>query len=1177
MSRRYEYEDYPVKPKRRWKWLLFLLVLFGTAAWFAPVMVAKTGIGQSIVDQATADVRGNVQVGSLSLGWLSPIKLENVVLTDTNGQTVATVAMAKTKKTLWEFIQDRQQLGKVVVAEPRVYLQTFDTGSNVEAVLADLLVAGDGPPTTLTGTVEIHEGTVEIDDVGAGTRWTAERLEAKVAFVSGEATSVTVTVDAKVLPEIQSAQSFHADITWQRPAASAVGNGTIAFRCQSLPVPLVNAVLRRFDTQTKVGGLMTADAQVDFSGDGMYSVAIASLDVSQLAVHAPHYLHGDHLSAVQLTRCGNGSRDQERVKLKNVVVRSDVVNVDANGWFPAKGITSEFLASAAQQAEFHCQGRLDVARLAAQLPNLLKIRDDTQIQSGVVNISFESDTKVGQQQWLCRLGTTSLTAIAAGREITWQKPLSATLRLRQDRGGIVLDQLDLRATFLQATATGNLEEGSATAQADLRQLAFELGQFVDLGGQTFAGAVNLQCGWQRDASQKIVAATEITVRDFVWSPSPETTWREPEWSGRVDAVLPADESSILGVESARATFQAGGEQAVAQLTQPVAAPLAEATWPLDVQWIGNLATWRPRLAALVSMPAEFTGKVSVRGQASCSAAGIAFVTDSCEFLDVKVADKSYAIYEPQVQVTARGQWTKSNGQLLFEDATVASSTVALRGTNVVIVTTGESSLVMGQVNYRGDLARLAGWLHTSPQPPTVEWSGSMVGEVKLTHHEGTTRANWTTDIEDLVVRHRSAPRRLPASPAIAVTARIEEPARQVWREPQLSLAGETAYHSSSGQLRIGSVNVVSQSLQLQASGKLEDLSRSCYVSINGDVAYDLKNIAGLMQAYLGPECYITGAQTRPFTLTGPLFVAAEPSQPDKLTFAFSDLVGQASVGWESAGYLGVHAGQGEMTARISKGIVDFQPLDVIVSNGRLKTTPRLFLTSDPIILSLSQGPLLEEVQISPEMCSQWLMYVAPLVANATRANGTFSLDLLRQADIPLGDVQASTIHGRLTIHSAQIGPGPLAQQTLGLIQDIRSLANGQPLAAVTAPAPEVQWMSVPSQEVTFQMTNGRVYNDGLYLVVGDVTVTTRGSVGLDQSLALLAEIPIRDQWVASSPYLSSLKGQSLRIPVTGTLSRPNLDCDVLGDLTKKVIGNAADTLIQQGINQGLQKLFGPPR
>ena len=78
-----------------------------------------------------------------------------------------------------------------------------------------------------------------------------------------------------------------------------------------------------------------------------------------------------------------------------------------------------------------------------------------------------------------------------------------------------------------------------------------------------------------------------------------------------------------------------------------------------------------------------------------------------------------------------------------------------------------------------------------------------------------------------------------------------------------------------------------------------------------------------------------------------------------------------------------------------------------------------------------------------------------------------------------------------------------------------------------------------------------------------------------QTLALVARVPIRPQWVAGDPHLARLGGQSLDVPVSGTFRSPRLDRRALETLTAQVIQQAAGRLLEDELNKGLRQLFGP--
>ena len=75
--------------------------------------------------------------------------------------------------------------------------------------------------------------------------------------------------------------------------------------------------------------------------------------------------------------------------------------------------------------------------------------------------------------------------------------------------------------------------------------------------------------------------------------------------------------------------------------------------------------------------------------------------------------------------------------------------------------------------------------------------------------------------------------------------------------------------------------------------------------------------------------------------------------------------------------------------------------------------------------------------------------------------------------------------------------------------------------------------------VAFQLIDGRVYHQNLELVFPKATIRTSGSVGLDGTLSLVAEMPVPKHWFGTGRAAAALGQQTIRIPIGGTLSGRN--------------------------------------
>jgi translocation and assembly module TamB len=364
--------------------------------------------------------------------------------------------------------------------------------------------------------------------------------------------------------------------------------------------------------------------------------------------------------------------------------------------------------------------------------------------------------------------------------------------------------------------------------------------------------------------------------------------------------------------------------------------------------------------------------------------------------------------------------------------------------------------------------------------------------------------------------------------------------------------------------------------------------------LEGVIAYDWNRVTPRLASLLGSDVVFEGREERAFFVRGPL-VFSQPvagqagtnaqaashtsdgsfvSTPAPPEFHWPrELAGGAGVGWSAAAIYGLTAGQVDAKAQLANGVVALTPLEVPVGVGRIRLAPRLVVRQTPMTLIVDQGRAIENVQITEPMCRTWLKYVAPALTEATRIDGRFSLDL-NHARVPLPTPDLSNVSGTLHIHAARLRPGPMFDEFALLAQQIQALVNGQSLPTGHT-APQSGLVESDPHELPFKMANGRVYQQTLTLNVRGVRIRTSGWVGLDQTLGLIAEVPIQEDWIRQQGMLASLRGQTLQIPVRGRLDQPQLDNRVVRQLGRQIVQGAAGQLIERGLDRALGEIFRP--
>src|SRR5262249_2330915 len=141
-------------------------------------LIAYTPLKDAVLSWAMKDqLNGSLTVGSLSLGWFSPIGVENIALLDAQGQPVAKVAKVETSLALWQFVSNPTDLGTIKVVNPTFTLAADNTTTTLETVLAPMLKPKDEPPGKPRDIrIEITEGSLAIRDLVTNKTWTMDQL-----------------------------------------------------------------------------------------------------------------------------------------------------------------------------------------------------------------------------------------------------------------------------------------------------------------------------------------------------------------------------------------------------------------------------------------------------------------------------------------------------------------------------------------------------------------------------------------------------------------------------------------------------------------------------------------------------------------------------------------------------------------------------------------------------------------------------------------------------------------------------------------------------------------------------------------------------------------------------------------------------------------------------------------
>ena len=1110
------------RKKRRGRRLLLLLALLIALVWFLPGIVANSPALEWVVAKAAADLNGTVSIQSASIGWLSPVAFNGVEVKDADGRTVFSAASVGSERSPVAMLQDSGHLGRFYVFGPKISLVMRDDGSNVEDMLSKYLAPSEDADTKAAGSatnvgfsLQIDRASVVVADERSGLEWQVKDLSLNVDMPKGPAGPIAARMSA-ALPNVE--RPGKIDVEAQIDGAAGQAAMTVA----NLPLGMFRALAARLAPGTTLDGLLSSSIQASWNADSPGGNRLtADVNVESLSATAPRF-GNDRLALDRLHAVGDAAWSPEQVEVAKLSVDCDVGSVLFSGVIPLdEGAADiDLLISRRQELD----GRLDLARLARLLPDTLRLRQGVRIDSGQVRLTAAGKPTSQGMAWDGQLHVADLAASAGGRQIVWRRPVSAILQAHEDPNGPVIDSLRCESDFLKLHAAGSTDRLTASLTFSLDRLAAQLDQFVDMADFRPAGEGTGSLNWTRNPQDQFTASAELQINDFRLAAVGKPTWIEKQLSLSFSTAGRTDFSDGTRIDATSLELRAGGDRIAASLSGPVVDMADGGAWPVRLDMRGQLRNWPARLAAWLPVEGwRVFGDYDLNADLTASAAGVELRSMKLTVVPLQVTSKSFNANEPRLGATVVGFWDTGQRQLQIHRAGMDCGTLAADAENVIVALpeSGDMELT-GAFKYQAFVGRLREWFADPTEAMSWRLTGQLRGSAQLRRTAGTIGGTTDAELHNLAVIDSSGQR---------------------FEEPLIKLSAAGDFDPRSKVVQLSKCEIASSMLAAGATGQVAPIGEQYEAQIDGSMRYDMERIVGLARPYVGKDVQVVGRGQSPFWYRGPLSPAA----------------GRAAAGlkWDRANVYGLQIGPGELKAAMANGAVKIEPMQLTVGQGRMYLAPNVRLSPGSAELTMPAGPLMENVQIDPAVCSSLLKYIAPVLADVTSAQGSFSI-VLDSCRAPLADLKKSDLSGRFIVHSIQIGPGPL-------IRELAVLLGRETPAKLRK-----------ESTVAFRMKDGRVYHRNLELIFPDLTIRTEGSVGLDQTLDIVAEMPVPPKWLANDATAArAFADQVIRIPLKGTLSKPQLDRRELERLSRQFIQKAAGNLLEEQLNKQLDQLFKP--
>jgi translocation and assembly module TamB len=1179
MARRDRQDDVDRIPKarrklKRWQWLgLFFLVGIVLFVVFLPRIVTSRSVLVACIDQFAGLAPLQVEIDRVEAGWLVPVTASGIQLKDGDGAVLARVAKVITQKGLLGWITNSADLGTVQIQGLEAAVVARDGTTNLEEALAPLLAKNDASSTddeadggaTTTGTIEIADAKFMLVEAGRPEQWVIQvaKLTATLPNATqvigpieiqasiGEASGVVLDSVGSLIAKVQHAQEAF----------------TIQAQLQHVPVDFWHVIharlpdipideLRGRVSATLIGNLVDAEK---------WSFDVQNLESRDLAIFAPEILGAEPALLALVSGSGRASLANSMMTVQDAKVACDFGAVNALANIPWPMNTPTAMNPFLDGATINAEGSVDLPKLAEAAKSLLPVREGTELLSGTAQFLISQTLNPqGVPSSRANLSFANLKANAAGQELIWDEPLSIELAANQGAAGLQFGASAL-AEFCNFQGGGTLESGQFLGNVNLEQLHERLSQWIELPIRSMNGTASLDLVWSMPSGDLLQTNGKLNTTPLQIVTSTGGQIQEPAWAGIFSATTRLADGVPTHVDLAKLELTALDEKLTVDLQEPLSLVARAEGVPVappaafEFTLVGDLAGWKRRGTVWLSEPPnmEIGGNINL-------AVGGRIDLNHVEISQANWGSKPIQISTPSLSIAEREMLGNFKGRIDTSDLTrLQVEALQVRATSFSIgakdAASADGKGRTGQAMFLVDLNQLLNNIDTSSgkvvvdptQPTTAEMSatGRVQGQLlwEVTSEQAGLELKATG--ENIVVTSKS-PGTIAPQP--------------LWDEPTITSTLSGKWVVASGAVDISKLQVETPwcnyvgNLTYQTQDKLQQ------IITKGQAVVDTAKLSTKIGPMTGNQVQLFGQETIPIE-------AQWVSSNDPNTSMLAGLQAVTRIGWQQARVAGIDVGQADVPVTVSHGQLATKA-EIPVSGGMLRWDVTSDLTAEEMVIHQSPMTVLENVEITDEMCKGWLKYVTPLIAEATSVDGRLSL-VLNQAKLVPANPRKQTVVGQLIMHSAEVGPGPLSNQIIGMVKQIDALRKKDFTQAASS---QQVWMKMPEQRVDFQMVDGQVSHRNLNVRVGDVTLSTAGSVDVSGQMNMLASMPIPDDWVEKSPLLAGLRGQSLQFPIHGTLKQPQINSESIRQLGRQTVQNAAQGLLEKGLSRGFEKIFGGP-
>ncbi|MFW2365254.1 MAG: hypothetical protein ACN4GW_02495 [Desulforhopalus sp.] len=1118
---------------------LLLVVLLGLFA--LPQLLSTDWAAEKVKQTVNEKAPGKVNFEQLSLGWFSPVRIQGISYNDPATGILVKIADVTTSKGLLALATNYKELGEINITEPilTITIKEKPAQGNLSTPTEQVAKEAPAPETDKPIASEPEQtGTVLFPIASGQFNITGGKIIAQLP--EGEKREVLKQLELN-LNVAGPANKLEYLIDFQ----AGDGNGKVHGQGN---VGLAVNDLTNLDKTVSEAALDISNWQIS----ELLSILAASgnLPKGSGLINGQMSVSGSVDTGLAL----KGTLTAEKIKLSGGPLTTDTpfmdtVDVELDALKTGSTLTVNRLALTSPMATGTASGTfgpgtekqmaskmiIELAPLFTQFPATLKLKEGLTISSGQLNL----DATVGGTETSTSFDTNArldgLGGMAGKKKISLDKPITLQARGEQNSKGLRLDNFDIQSSFANGKGQGNMDQMQLTLAADLGAALKEIEKFIEVEGWKSTGKMDLELQVNTKTKSQRAILANVAIKDFILQQNGRVIAPRNEFRAALNTDLSLDDELQPQEMTDMSVDIESWLGKTALRVEKLVPPSDKKSVRLDnlaVKGIFKLDQLTTLLQSLEKLPGDttFAGSMNIDSQLSLSDDKLQFNEMEINVKDLQLQKASQKLREKNIRITTRGMADLKTRALAFKPLEIITSAGDMRFPELAITdwnriansvrTSGVAKLDLDPLTRQlGDFIQL---------PPKT----SVAGQAEI----------------DLNIDLAAVKEKIIQLKANATNLKVTSENKPLVTEDSLSLIMDLKGDLEAQDFTLGKLELLTAPVSLNATGKVIPKGDERELTSEGSMTMNLQTVGSYLKSLADIDIEMTGEDSSPFSIAATSTKGEWVDLPRNTTFS-------SSFHAESIRGFGMLIESLELPIKLADSLGNIE-IEGAVNKGTMSLKPTIDFSSEPPVVSIPENSsLLTKVGLTEDMSKDLLVHIHPIFKGAAVSRGTVDLTM-QNFRWPLDEAarKDAAFTGHLTFNQVKLQAG-------GLIAPILDLMKV-----------EDREITLSEQPMEFVGKNERVTCSPLEMSVNEYILKLSGSIGFDQSLDYVAQIPVTRKMVSGDVY-KYLEGTFISVPIGGTVSKPAISKNLVQKAIKDLAIQAGSKQISDQAGKLLQKLF----